>query len=243
MYVLLGSMLAMNAYMAFNFVKPFVVSVVSDATDFVVGPVRRKKMEVMANYLKVVLMRKLGYYGSISEVFLMTRDGKGPMRRNVTRQIRKIDPDVCKSAFITNSGFFFHELALTQDSVLEVHGLDEWGMEYRFILDWDSEVAVPLKCNLDNPKLVDKKVINATAVYGKYQEDVTRLVRMWTRCCGIERVLPFLGRDIFRASDTLKDAVVEAKEDDRFELHVMYHDLSTDKLSIECDAQLLIYVN
>lgn len=241
MYILLASMVALNVAVACRYAAPFFSGVARQVVDCAVDRKTRQKLGVLAYAAEVFALRKVGYYGSIRRVYAL-RSGSGP-REDVTRRVLAMDPSVCNSEFVTSSGFFFHELQLGRDAVLEFHGLDDWGKEYHFVADWDAKIAIPLKFNLDNDKLVDKTVINAIAQYGEHREDVTALVRSWTRCCGIERVLPFVGRAIFAASETLQDAVAEAEEEDRFELHLMYHDLSTRKVSVECDAKLLLLVS
>lgn len=238
MYVLLGSLIAMNAAAVTSYVAPVINSFVSDAVEYLFGKSTVLRARVLARAAKVLVMRRLGYYGSIQAVYLHSNG----QRREVTREVLRLDPVTAKSEFITSSSFFMHELGCDALDELEVHGLDKMGFPFKFVFDWDSEIAVPLMCNLDNPKLVDKSVISATAIYKDREEDCTSLVREWGRCCSLERCLGYIARDFLRQSDDLWDAICTADADDRFELHLMYYDLSVVKMVHESPSRLLLHL-
>ena len=217
-------------------VKDTVYTATREAANYTLGKKTVGRIEIVTHALKLMFLKKIGYYNRITDVYLH----RGRDRTDVTRTVKRIDPVVAKSSFITPSAFFFHEMSLDQHDVLEVHGLDDIGNQFKFVLDWDSEVAVPLMNNVDNDKLVDKSICSAQAVYAGVSEDITSLVRKWTRCCPIERTLPYIGRDYFNESDKLFESVMEASDDDRFEIHVLYSDMTSRKMVYEKPARLLI---
>ena len=206
------------------------------AATYALGKKTVSRIEVVSHALKLVFLKKIGYYNRITRVYLH----RGKSKTDVTSIVKRIDPSIAKTSFITPSAFFFHEMSLDRHDVLEVHGLDEMGLEFRFIFHWDSKIAVPLMNNLDNDKLVDKSICSAQAVYLNVSEDITPLVRKWTRCCPIEQTLPYIGRDYFNDSEKLMDAVLEASDEDRFEIHVLYSDMTSRKMVFEKPASLLI---
>lgn len=209
---------------------------ISAAAEYALGKKTVGRVRLVSKALKILLLQKVGYYNRITSVYLHS----GRSTTDVTRAVKRIDPVVAKSSFITSSAFFFHEMGLDLADVLEIRGLDSMGEEFRFVIDWDSEIALPLMNNLDNDKILDKSICNATAVYGEVKDDITTLVRKWTRCSPIERSLPYIGRDYFNQSDELLDAVLEASPDDRFEIHVLYSDMTSRKMVYEKSARFLI---
>lgn len=240
MYVLIVTMVACNIVFFTAKAVELAKSVCMDVATNVIGKRKLSQLQVMANLLKILVLRRVGYYDRITSVTLHS----DKLKTDVTRRVKSIDPTVARTSFITSSAFFFHEMALSENDVLEITGLDENGSEFSFVIDWNSTIALPLMGNLDNPELVKLSICSATAVYtdGKVgvREDITKLVRKWTRCCDIERVLSFIARDHFRVSDTLFGAVMSASDEDRFEIHVLFSDLTSKNLVYEHPARLLI---
>ena len=236
MLVLLGMMALFNVVCVSNAAVSAVSNLTIRTANYVIGKKNTSRVLLLLKLAKIVALRKLGFYNRITNVWLHRED----KMTDVTRQAKRIDPVVARSSFLTSSAFFFHEMGLEKDDVLEVHGLDEYGEVFKFVFDWDSKITIPLIENLDNDKLVDTKVCSASAVYGDVNEDITDLVRTWTRCCSVERVLPYIAREYFNNSERLWDAVLMACKDDRFEIHILNCDMTQRKMVYEQPARLLI---
>lgn len=240
MYVLIVTMVACNIAFFTTKAAQLAKDVCENVATNFIGKRKMSQLGVMVKLAKILVLRRVGYYDRITAVTLHS----GKQKSDVTKMVKSIDPTIARSSFITSSAFFFHEMGLDKNDVLEITGLDENGSEFSFVIDWDSTIALPLMANMDNPELVKLSICSATAVYtnGKagVREDITNLVRKWTRCCEIERVLGFIARDHFNASDSLLGAVMSASDEDRFEIHVLFSDLTSKNLVYDHPARLLI---